>query len=97
MFVPANFTQNTGKDHWDVLLRARAIENQCYVVAPGQCGANPRTGIMSHGHSMAVDPWGKVLACADTRETTLEVTLDPLAIKTIRARIPVLRHRRIGL
>lgn len=97
LLVPSNFTQRTGKDHWEVLLRARAIENQCYVVAPNQCGTNPATGVVSYGHSMAVDPWGTVLASAAGRETVLSVTLDPAAMKEIRAQIPVLRHRRPGL
>lgn len=97
LFVPSNFTQRTGKDHWEVLLRARAIENQCYVVAANQCGTNPATDVASYGHSMAIDPWGTVLASAAGRESVVTATLDPLAMKDIRAQIPALRHRRIGL
>jgi predicted amidohydrolase len=93
-FVPANFTQRTGQDHWEVLLRARAIENQCFVVAPGQCGTNVRTGITSHGNSMALGPWGDILCRAGDREGILSATLDPAELDRIRARIPVLRHRR---
>ena len=95
-FVPSNFTQKTGKDHWETLVRARAIENQAFVVAPNQCGGNPRTGIASHGHSLVVGPWGDVLAAAGDKETILTVTLQPEALRRTRARIPVLRHRRLG-
>jgi predicted amidohydrolase len=93
LFVPSNFTQRTGRDHWETLVRARAIENQCFVVAPNQCGENPRTGVRSHGHSMAVGPWGEVLASANRRPTVLRVTLDPRELRRIRGRIPALRHR----
>jgi nitrilase len=95
-FVPSNFTQKTGKDHWETLARARAIENQAFVVAPNQCGVNPRTGIASHGHSLVVGPWGDVLAVAGDKETILTVALQPEALHRTRARIPVLRHRRLG-
>ena len=95
-FVPSNFTQKTGKDHWETLVRARAIENQAFVVAPNQCGANPRTGIASHGHSLVVGPWGDVLAVAGDKATILTVTLHPEALRRTRRRIPVLRHRRLG-
>lgn len=95
-FLPSNFTQKTGKDHWETLVRARAIENQAFVVAPNQCGVNPRTGIASHGHSLVVGPWGDVLAVAGNKETILTVTLQPEALRRTRARIPVLRHRRLG-
>ena len=93
LFVPSNFTQRTGKDHWEVLVRARAIENQCFVVAPNQCGKNPRTGVASHGHSMVVGPWGEVLAAADDRPSVKIATLDPAELGAVRRRIPVLRHR----
>ncbi len=95
-FVPSNFTQKTGKDHWETLVRARAIENQVFVVAPNQCGVNPHTGIASHGHSLAVGPWGQVLAAAGDQATLLTITLQPEALYRTRARIPVLRHRRLG-
>ncbi len=95
-FVPANFTQNTGKDHWEVLLRARAIENQCFVIAPNQCGTNERTGAASYGNSMAVGPWGEVLCRAGDAETVLCVELDPESLRKVRKRIPVLDHRRLG-
>lgn len=94
-FVPSNFTQKTGKDHWETLVRARAIENQAFVVAPNQCSANPRTGIASYGHSLVVGPWGDVLATAGDKETILTITLQPEALRRTRQRIPVLRHRRL--
>ncbi|MFH1476782.1 MAG: carbon-nitrogen hydrolase family protein [Verrucomicrobiota bacterium] len=95
-FVPSNFTQKTGKDHWETLVRARAIENQAFVVAPNQCGVNPRTGIASHGHSLVVGPWGDMLAVAGGKETILTVMLQPGELRKTRARIPVLQHRRLG-
>ena len=95
-FVPSNFTQKTGKDHWATLVRARAIENQAFVVAPNQCGANPRTGIVSHGHSLVVGPWGDVLAAAGDKEAVLTARLQPDELRRTRARIPVLQHRRLA-
>lgn len=93
LFVPSDFTQKTGMDHWEVLLRARAIENQCFVIAPNQCGVNPVTGIASYGNSMAVGPWGEVLCRAGSDETIFIVELDMDLIESTRARIPVLKHR----
>jgi len=94
LFVPANFTQNTGKDHWETLVKARAIENQSFVVAPNQCGANPETGVASYGHSLIVGPWGEVLAQAGAEETLLRATLDKAELARVRARVPALQHRR---
>lgn len=94
-FLPANFTQRTGRDHWETLLRARAIENQVFVVAPGQCGANPATGIASYGRSMVVGPWGEVIRRAGGSETAFSVVLSPRDLAETRRRIPVLRHRRL--
>jgi predicted amidohydrolase len=93
LFVPSNFTQRTGKDHWEVLLRARAIENQCFVVAPNQCGMNEAIGVSSYGHSMAVGPWGEVLCKAGTHQRIFIVELDPRLLTNTRRRIPALRHR----
>ncbi|MDD5708084.1 MAG: carbon-nitrogen hydrolase family protein [Kiritimatiellae bacterium] len=95
LLAPANFTQRTGRDHWDVLVRARAIENQCFVVAPDQCGADPRSGVLSHGHSLIVGPWGECLAVGDDAPRMLAATLDPETIAVTRARVPVERHRRL--
>lgn len=97
LLIPANFTQRTGRDHWDVLVRARAIENQCFVVAPDQCGANPHTKCRSHGHSMVVGPWGETLVTAGDEAAVLQVTLDPELLRTTRHRVPALAHRRLGL
>jgi len=91
--IPSNFTQRTGKDHWEVLLRARAIENQCFVVAPNQCGANPATGIASYGHSMVAGPWGEIMCQADTKETVLLAELDRVQLTRTRERLPALKHR----
>ena len=90
-FVPSNFTQRTGKDHWEVLVCARAIENQCFVIAPDQCGMNARTGVESHGHSLAVDPWGDILGRGGVNEEVITVRIDAERLRSVRARIPVLR------
>lgn len=93
--VPANFTQQTGKDHWEILLRSRAIENQCFVVAPDQCGPNPVTGIRSYGNSLVVDPWGQTLCRGGDAPCVLSVEINPSALTRTRQRVPVLTHRRI--
>ena len=93
LFFPSNFTQRTGRDHWEVLLRARAIENQCFVVAPNQCGVNRAIRVVSHGHSMAIGPWGEVLCEAGNREAILTAELDPALLRSTRRRIPALKHR----
>lgn len=93
--VPAAFTRETGRDHWEPLLRARAIENQCFVVAAGQWGEHP-DGSVSYGRSMIIDPWGTVLAQASDGEGVACARLDFAALEAIRARLPALGHRRIG-
>jgi len=95
LFLPSNFTRRTGQDHWEILLRARAIENQCYVIAPDQCGTDPHTGIASHGHSMIVGPWGEVLAEIEEGEGATTITLDRHHLETVRNRIPALTHRKL--
>ncbi len=95
LMIPANFTQRTGRDHWEILLRARAIENQCFVIAPNQCGINSATGIASYGHSMVIGPWGEVLVRAGETEQWLSATLDHAAMLAVRQRIPALDHRRL--
>ncbi len=94
-FIPANFTQRTGKDHWEILLRARAIENQCFVIAPNQCGTNPRTQVESYGHSMIIGPWGDILARIEEGEKAVTVTLDIHQLDATRRRVPALSHRRL--
>lgn len=96
--VPSAFTMSTGKDHWRVLLRARAIETQCWVIAPAQCGHHDDDGLRhSYGHSMIVDPWGVVRAEIgdDPGIALAEVDLELLA--SIRRGLPVSEHRRLGL
>jgi predicted amidohydrolase len=90
--VPAAFTLATTRDHWEVLLRARAIENQCFVVAPNQIGAHP-PGNRCGGRSMIVDPWGLVLACAPDSETTIVAELDFQYLRDVRRRLPSLARR----
>jgi deaminated glutathione amidase len=94
--VPSAFTAATGRHHWEPLLRARAIENQVFVVAPGQCGTSP-DGVARHGHSLIVDPWGAVLAEAgggDDDEGVIVVECDHDALHRIRKAIPSLPNRR---
>jgi predicted amidohydrolase len=91
--VPSAFTLATTRDHWEVLVRARAIENQCFVVAANQIGAHP-PGNRSGGRSLIVDPWGLVLATAPDEETAIVADLDFDNQREIRARLPVLSHRR---
>ena len=93
LVVPAAFTLATTRDHWEVLVRARAIENQCYVIAPNQIGTHA-PGIRSGGRSLIVDPWGVVLASAPDSETAIVADLDFEALHQIRHRLPALTHRR---
>jgi deaminated glutathione amidase len=90
--VPAAFTETTTRDHWEVLLRARAIENQCFVVAANQIG-EPAPGIRTGGRSMIVDPWGLVLAQAPDRETVVLADLDFDRLRDIRTKLPSLANR----
>jgi predicted amidohydrolase len=93
MTVPAAFTLPTTRDHWEILLRARAIENQCFVIAPNQLGDHPG-GLRSGGRSMIVDPWGLVLAGAPDAETAIVADLDLGRVDEVRRRVPSLAHRR---
>jgi nitrilase len=90
--VPSAFTYTTGRAHWEVLLRARAIENQCYVMAPAQGGRHP-SGRVTWGHTMIIDPWGEVLACRDEGPGVVIADLDPARIGAVRESLPALRHR----
>jgi predicted amidohydrolase len=94
LVVPAAFTLQTGKDHWRVLLRARAIESQCWVVAAGQWGKRSR-GPASFGHSMIVDPWGTVVAEASDRIGLVTAEVDLGYVEQVRHTLPSLRHRRL--
>jgi len=94
IFVPSAFTAYTGQAHWEALLRARAIENQVYVIAPDQFGKSPRS-FETHGHSMIVDPWGKILAERADGAGVIGAEVDLDYIARIRAELPVLKHRRL--
>jgi predicted amidohydrolase len=91
--VPAHFTTPTGRDHWHVLLRARAIENQFYVAAAGQVGETI-AGKPAYGRSLIVDPWGTVLAQAPDEETVIVAALDRERLRDIRSKLPSLANRR---
>jgi predicted amidohydrolase len=91
--IPAAFTLATTRDHWEVLVRARAIENQCFAIAPNQIGTHA-PGIRSGGRSLIVDPWGLVLASAPDREVAIVADLDFESLHRIRRRLPALAHRR---
>ncbi len=92
LVLPAAFTETTGRAHWEMLLRARAVENQCYVLASAQGGLHP-TGRMTHGNSMIVDPWGEVVARMDKGEGIVVADFDPQLISDTRASLPALKHR----
>lgn len=93
--LPAAFTDTTGRAHWELLLRARAVENQCYVLAAAQGGEHP-TGRVTHGNSMIVDPWGDVVARIDRGEGVVVAELDAARIAEVRASLPALQHRKLG-
>jgi deaminated glutathione amidase len=92
--VPSNFTLLTGMAHWELLLRARAVENQAFVLATGQHGYPGGLRKPSYGHSMIIDPWGTVLAQAPDGDCVIVADLDMAALADIRERLPALRHRR---
>ena len=91
--VPSAFTRQTGAVHWHVLLRARAIENGCYVFAPAQCGDHPR-GRQTYGHSLIVDPWGEVLADGGEAPGFVAADIDMARVAKARRAIPSLDHDR---
>ncbi|WP_105900786.1 carbon-nitrogen hydrolase family protein [Vibrio gangliei] len=91
--VPAAFTYVTGEAHWESLLRARAIETQCWVVAVGQVGTHP-CGRQTWGHSMVIDPWGRVVGSLSETAGFITVTIDPKINQTIRAQMPIAQHAR---
>jgi predicted amidohydrolase len=96
LVVSSAFTLQTGRDHWHALLRARAIENQCYVLAPNQVGTHFGQRA-SYGHSSVYDPWGHLEACAPDRPCVVTADLDLSYLNMVRERMPVESHRRIGV
>lgn len=92
--VPAAFTHTTGMAHWEVLLRARSIENQCYVLASAQ-GGKHRNGRRTFGHSMLIDPWGEVKAVLAEGEGVVSGELDPAVLSGVRESLPALKHRKL--
>ena len=94
MVVTAAFTHTTGLAHWEVLLRARAIENQCYVLASAQGGLHPN-GRRTFGHSMLIDPWGEVKAVLAEGEGVVAGEIDPAFLASVRESLPALKHRKL--
>lgn len=91
--IPSAFTETTGKAHWHILLRARAIENGCFVIAPAQ-GGKHANGRSTYGHSMIIGPWGEVLAEAGTEPGIITAEIDLDEVTAVRARVPSLQHDR---
>jgi predicted amidohydrolase len=94
IFVPSAFTAYTGQAHWETLLRARAIENQVYIVAPDQFGKSANS-FETHGHSMIVDPWGKVIAVLPDGPGIIMAEIDLDYLSMVRAELPTLDHRKL--
>lgn len=94
MFVPSAFTVPTGKAHWETLLRARAIENQAYVIAPAQGGTHAG-GRRTYGHTMIVDPWGEILAVQPEGEGVVLAEMDPARIREVQSALPANANRRM--
>jgi len=90
--VPSAFTYTTGRAHWEMLLRARAVENQCYVLAAAQ-GGKHENGRRTWGHSMLIDPWGEIVAVRDEGASVVTGALDPQRIADVRQSLPAWRHR----
>jgi nitrilase len=92
LVLPAAFTETTGRAHWELLLRARAVENQCYLLAAAQGGQHPN-GRVTHGNSMIIDPWGEVLARIDKGDGVIVAELNPQRQVEVRTSLPALKHR----
>ncbi|OFR04780.1 acyltransferase [Neisseria sp. HMSC055H02] len=92
LLLPAAFTYTTGKAHWELLLRARAVENQCYVIASAQ-GGEHESGMRTFGHSMIIDPWGEILDVLPEGEGIVIADLDAARLQSVRTRLPALKHR----
>lgn len=94
IILPAAFIQTTGQVHWDILIRARAIENSCYFVAANQCGSHPN-GRQSYGHSAIIDPWGDIMMQARSGDTVICCDIDLDYVKKIRSNTPFILHQKI--
>ncbi len=92
--VPSAFFKNTGRSHWHVLLRARAIECQCYIIAPAQHGDHQHRGRQSYGHALVVDPWGDVVVECEDGDGFALAEIDPARVEAVRAELPSLANRR---
>jgi nitrilase len=95
MVVPSAFTYTTGEAHWETLLKARAVENQCYVLAAAQ-GGKHENGRRTWGHSMLIDPWGEIVAVRDESAGVVAGNIDPARIAAVRQSLPAYRHRVLG-
>lgn len=92
--VPSAFVKTTGRDHWHVLLRSRAIECQSYVIAPAQYGDHSHRNRKSYGHALIADPWGLVIAeCADDKDDHVVAEIDPSEVERVRTQLPSLKNR----
>lgn len=91
--VPSSFQRQTGKAHWHTLLRARAIENECFIVAPAMCGDHPGNR-QSYGHTLVVDPWGEIVAEGDESPQIVYAEIEPSRVAKVRGMIPSLEHDR---
>jgi len=92
ILIPSAFTYTTGRAHWEILLRARAIENQCYVVAAAQGGTH-RNGRRTWGHTMLIDPWGEIIDILDEGPGVVGGTIDLSRVRSVRGMLPALQHR----
>jgi len=92
--VPSAFTFTTGAAHWEVLCRARAIENQCYLIAANQTGMSPH-GFADYGESLIVDPWGRVIGRASDGENIVTAPIDLVYLARVRRELPCLAHARL--
>ena len=92
LVIPAAFTETTGRAHWEMLLRSRAVENQCYLLAAAQGGRHPN-GRLTHGNSMIIDPWGEVLGRLDKDAGVVVAEMDRARLDEVRTSLPALKHR----
>ena len=93
IFIPSAFTKKTGKAHWETLIKARAIENQCFIVACNQTGSTVK-GVDCYGHSMIINPWGDIVANLEEATTASSFKIDFSEINTVRTQMPTLSHRK---